>query len=210
MNGGDLRRILGQVSWWIIEVFRYHRSMYKVLALFVGAMALVGVGCLQTPNPEKPFNADPYNPQNKTDSGPITGQCQSVRVDCRTHRISIGGVNLPSSEQIIDCGKGGRTINGSGRIGGRHHGRVVKDGVAIEGIQGMGQSGGGKVFHTAFWRRPPLPKGENSSKGCVRVTPKVLKVLKTCKGAPLTITGGSPARGGGRGNGRPKKDKAVR
>ena len=209
MSEGDLRRILGQVFWWNIAIFRYHRPMYKMLALFVGALALVGVGCLQTPNPETPFNADPYNPQNKTDGGSITGQCQSVRVDCGTHRITIGGMNLPNSEQIIDCGKNGTTINGSGTIGGRHHGRVVKDGVAIEGIQGMGQSGGGRVFHTAWWRKPPMPIGENGSKGCVRVTPKVLKVLKSCKGAPLTITGGSPERGG-KGRARRAKGKALR
>lgn len=116
--------------------------------------------------------------------------CGTVSVDCGTHMIQIGGHRAK-----IDCGAPGRTKNGVGKIGGRHKGELIKDGVAIDNFPGMGQSGGGKVFHTVFWRRPPNPTGVDASRGCVRVDPNTLRILKGCKGSPLVIRN---AKGGGR------------
>ncbi len=120
--------------------------------------------------------------------------CGNVIVDCATHRIVIGGKSLSARESVIDCGRPGLTKNGMGKIGGRHSGRRVKDGVAIDNFPGMGQSGGGKVFHTVFWRNPPWPKGQDASRGCIRISPPVLAILKTCKGSNLQIKN---AKGGG-------------
>jgi hypothetical protein len=122
-----------------------------------------------------------------------SGACGSVKVDCATHKISIIPVNINPRAAVIDCGRMGLTKNGIGMVGGLHSGSVVKDGVNIQ-IPGMGESGGGKVFHTCFWRQDPRPTGQNSSAGCVHTSPAVLAKLKTCKGSPLEIVN---AEGGG-------------
>lgn len=139
-------------------------------------------------------------------SGPTpNGTCGSVKVDCSTHRISFtGSVRVSARELVIDCGRGGTTKSGTGWVGGRHSGPRVKDGVRIEGIQGMGDSGGGRVFHTTFWDKTgnTLPTGVNSSAGCIRLSPKVFKFMKKCKGSPLSIIGS-----GGRGGTKKKRQK---
>jgi len=144
-------------------------------------------------NPSTPhFAPAPYRrPAPTRVPSVFNGSCSSVHVDCATHKIQIVGANLPARDRVIDCGRNGTTKNGKGTIGGPHQGRVVKDGVRIEGIIGMGDSGGGRVFHTAWWRPGQMPVGADNSKGCVHVSPEALRVLKSCKGAPLEITGGT-------------------
>ncbi|HMN67503.1 MAG TPA: hypothetical protein PKC28_03095, partial [Bdellovibrionales bacterium] len=109
-----------------------------------------------------------------------SGKCGSVLVDCRRHRITMSGQTYDDKYAVIDCGAGNKTVNGTGTIGGLHSGAVVKDGVGINNFPGMGASGGGKVFHTVFLRNPPNPTGVDKSKGCIRVHPKVLALLKNC------------------------------
>lgn len=104
-----------------------------------------------------------------------------VRVDCSTHQILVRG-----RASLIDCGKPGhRTRNGVGRVGGFHSGRVVHNGIRIEGIPGMGDSGGGRVFHSVSWG----PKGLNDSNGCIHVLPRVRDELHRCEGSHLSIVG---------------------
>ena len=107
-------------------------------------------------------------------------QCD-VQVDCSTHEITVLG-----ETSRIDCGKPGHvTRNGVGRIGGYHHGRIVPNGIEIEGIPGMGASGGGKVLHSVSWG----PRGLNQSNGCIHVLPQVRDVLHQCQGSRISITG---------------------
>lgn len=132
-------------------------------------------------------------------SDSVRGSCGSVTVDCRAMKIHFSGARLSDSDALIDCGRGTTTKNGYGTIGGRHSGRLVKDGVQINNIPGMGASGGGRVFHVAWWKKNGLATGANDSKGCIHVSPRALQLLKTCKGARLEIKG---ARG--RGESRPR------
>lgn len=130
-------------------------------------------------------------------SAPVGGgSCGEIKVDCGTHKISIGG-----KDEIIDCGADGKTISGSGKVGGPHNGQVVPDGVEIQTPR-MGQEGGGKVFHEVLGGGDPT--GSDNSKGCIHVTKAVLGQLKSCQGAPLTIVGtdgdkGAPGKGDGKG-----------
>ena len=104
-----------------------------------------------------------------------------VQVRCDTHTISILG-----QVSKIDCGKPGHvTHDGIGKIGRYHCGHIVPNGIRIEGIPGMGDDGGGKVFHSVSWG----PKGLNDSRGCIHVTPAVRTLLHRCAGSKLTITG---------------------
>ncbi len=168
------------------------RVLISILSLSFAIFILSGFGG------RPPRQAPSFVPSDRTDhwSGlrsasqtSFNGACSQVHVDCSTHRIRIIGASISSADQVIDCGKNGTTKNGEGTIGGLHRGRTVKDGVRIEGILGMGDSGGGRVFHTAWWNPGQMPTGVNSSKGCIRVSPNVLKILKKCKGARLSITG---------------------
>lgn len=121
------------------------------------------------------------------------GSCSKVEVDCSTHKIKVDG-----KEETIGCGANNATKNGQGKVGGKHSGQVVTRGVDIKS-PGMGQDGGGKVFHTkdpkgcAEGEPPP----QDTSKGCIIVSCELLKKLETCEGASLTITGA----GGGGGSG---------
>lgn len=120
--------------------------------------------------------------------------CQSIDVDCKNHVIKIDNqVPQDNNGGKIDCGMSGHpTVNGTGKVGGLHHGPIVPNGVEIEGIPGMGESGGGKVFHTPNPRdESSMPRGNDSTKGCIAVSKMVLDQLRgACKGAKLTITGG--------------------
>ncbi len=105
----------------------------------------------------------------------------NVKINCSTHVITVLG-----KTSRIDCGKPGHvSYNGVGRIGGYHKGKIVKNGIRIEGIRGMGDSGGGKVIHSVSWG----PKGLNDSKGCIHVTPTTRDTLHQCQGSRLVITG---------------------
>ncbi|NCN42036.1 hypothetical protein GW916_12395 [bacterium] len=166
------------------------KKWIPLATLFTGTLVLTAF------NGRPPATQREFTPSSRNGAGArrfsvTTGQCKSVKVDCRTHRIYIEGAQLSKRDSVIDCGANGKTINGTGTIGGLHRGRAVKDGVRIEGILGMGDSGGGKVFHTPWWNPGQMPKGVDGSKGCVRTSPNVLRILKTCKGASLTITGGT-------------------
>lgn len=112
------------------------------------------------------------------------GDCGPIYVDCLTHKIKIG-----SMEKTVNCGAAGKTPSTRGVVGGPHHGEIVPDGVDIR-AKGMGQDGGGKVFHTPNPRDPSsVPTGVNNSKGCVTVDLETLNKLKTCEGSPLEIIG---------------------
>lgn len=123
-----------------------------------------------------------YNPA-KADSG----TCGDVTVDCGSHTIHFSGVRIPASEKAVNCGKKGKTKDGVGRIGGRHSGERVKNGIQIEGIPGMGASGGGRVFHLPWWNGNMKPTQLNSSNGCIHISPLVMALLKRCEGSKLTI-----------------------
>ncbi len=116
-----------------------------------------------------------------------SGTCGDITVNCSTHMISFSGVRVPASDRVINCGKKGTTKDGVGTIGGIHNGRRVPNGVQINGIRGMGASGGGRVFHSPWWNGNMKPTGLNSSRGCIHVAPSVLALLKRCKGSKLTI-----------------------
>ena len=125
--------------------------------------------------------------------------CEKIEVDCASHTVKIDGqLANDGNGGKINCGMSGHvSVNGSGKIGGVHSGAIVPNGVEIEGIQGMGASGGGKVFHTPNPRdESSLPKGENSTHGCIAVSKLVLEKLRgECKGKSLAITG-ADGRGG--------------
>lgn len=122
--------------------------------------------------------------------------CGSVYVNCLDHTINIDGVI-----STIDCGKGGTTTTGSGRVGGRHKGPKVPDGLRMK-TTGMYYT---KVFHTwGGYRRdgrnysyPPgtRPRGQDTSAGCVIVDDATYAKLKSsCVGKPLTIQGNDGRR----------------
>lgn len=125
--------------------------------------------------------------------------CGPIVVDCAAGRIQISG--LPKTSRCgepdrIDCGLPTRNSpEGSpGWIGGKHAGRIVPNGIRIEGINGMGDSGGGKVFHTSnVWNDNSCPKRQTWGRGCITVGPEVIRRLRECKGSQLTIKG---AKGG--------------
>jgi hypothetical protein len=140
----------------------------------------------------------------------FAADCGPIVVDCAAGRISISG--LPSKGMCgevdrIDCGLPTRNSpeGRPGRIGGKHHGTIVPDGVAIEGINGMGQSGGGKVFHTSnVWNDNSCPKRQTWGRGCITVGPEVIRRLRKCEGSQLTIVG---AKGGTVSRGYAAKDR---
>lgn len=125
--------------------------------------------------------------------------CGPIVVDCRAGTISISG--LPAKGRcgdptIIDCGDPTRNSpeGKPGWLGGDHNGTVVPHGVRIEGINGMGDSGGAKVFHTSnVWNDNSCPKRKTWGQGCITVGPEVIRRLRQCRGSELTIKG---ARGG--------------
>lgn len=128
--------------------------------------------------------------------------CGQVEVDCSSFLIKIDGQPAEDGNGgKIDCGKDNKTKNGDGKGGGPHSGPIVKDGVDIQS-PGMGQQGGGKVFHTPNPDdKSSLPSGANSTKGCVAVSNTVLEKLKNeCKGKPLKIVGAGSGGGGGGGS----------
>ena len=140
------------------------------------------------------FSPDPNNPNAPIGfpAGTVVdykGECGYVKVDCGEHKIYLSKTQSPAlstSDQTIDCGRAGLTHNGIGTVGGPRSGNVVKDGLQIN-IPGMGDAGGGKWFHTAWWRPGQMPNGTDSSKGCIHISPNMLKKLKTCDKAPLEI-----------------------
>ena len=118
------------------------------------------------------------------------GSCD-VKADCKTHKIKVKG-----KESTINCGKGGTTITGKGKVGGPHKGKVVPDGVDIKSPR-MGQAGGGKVFHTPNPRAMSgTPTGTDSTKGCIAVDLATLNLLKSCANSPLEIIGNDNGSGG--------------
>lgn len=127
--------------------------------------------------------------------------CLTVEVDCRAHTVKMQGLVIGQrgpcgDESKINCGR--TTKNGTGRIGGKHRGPIVPNGVRIEGIRGMGDSGGGRVFHTPNPRNEnSCPRGVDNTKGCITVSKTVMERLRRCGGVPLKITN---AKGGGGGN----------
>ena len=142
---------------------------------------------------------DTTDDSNEADIGNSSsnGTCGTVHANCRTHRITFtGSIRISARDSVIDCGYGGRTHGGVGRVGGPHPPAGAKKGdyivppgkgVRIEDVPRMGDAGGGKVFHVKWW--DGLPTGENKSRGCIRISPAVLRALKKCRGAPLKITG---------------------
>lgn len=130
--------------------------------------------------------------------------CGPIIVDCREGRISMSGLPAKGScgePDRIDCGLPTRNSPPGypGRIGGRHKGPVVPNGIRIEGINGMGDSGGGKVFHTSnVWNDNSCPKLKTWGQGCITVGPEVIRRLRQCKGSQLIIKnarGGTVSRG---------------
>lgn len=117
-------------------------------------------------------------------------ECGPVTVDCHIHKIKFKDV-----EAVINCGANGTTPNTKGKVGGPHKGEIVKDGVDIK-APGMGQDGGGKVFHTPNPDdKSSVPTGVDNTKGCIGVDNEVLEKLKKCEGAPLEIIGNGDSRG---------------
>ena len=134
-------------------------------------------------------------------SSVLAADCGTITVDCKSGRISIPGLQKYSGScgeaDRINCGK--PTVNSPeghpGRIGGKHAGRIVPNGQRIEGIPGMGDSGGGKVFHTANPRNlNSCPKAANWGQGCITVTNAALQRLRQCVGSSLIIKNASAAR----------------
>lgn len=118
------------------------------------------------------------------------GACGNIKADCKTHKLSIKG-----QDKTINCGAGGTTITGRGKVGGPHKGSVVPDGVDIQSPR-MGQAGGGKVFHTPNPKAMSgTPTGADNTKGCIAVDLETLNVLKGCKDAPLEIVGNDNGSG---------------
>jgi hypothetical protein len=116
--------------------------------------------------------------------------CDSVKVNCQTHKIEIDD----GDEKAVDCGAGGSTPTTHGTVGGPHNGDIVKDGVEIN-APGMGNDGGGKVFHT--WEvngkaTDTQPTGQDTTQGCIAVDLETLNKLKTCKDAKLDVIGNGP------------------
>ncbi len=118
------------------------------------------------------------------------GGCGQIKADCKTHKISIRG-----QSKTINCGRNGTTITGTGKVGGRHSGPVVPNGVEIETPR-MGRQGGGKVFHTPNPRAMSgTPRGVDNTKGCIAVDLATLNTLKSCRGSPLEIIGNNNGAG---------------
>jgi len=115
-----------------------------------------------------------------------SGECGYVKIDCGSHKIFFSKIALDPIDQVIDCGRPGLTLNGLGKVGGITHGNVVKTGVDMS-VRGMGTPGGGKWFHTPWWRPGQQPTGTNSSKGCIHVNPAVMNKLMKCEGADMEI-----------------------
>jgi hypothetical protein len=115
-----------------------------------------------------------------------SGECGYVKIDCGSHKIYFSKIALDPIDQVIDCGRPGLTLNGLGKVGGITHGNVVKTGVDMS-VRGMGTPGGGKWFHTPWWRPGQQPTGTNSSKGCIHVNPAVMNKLMSCEGADMEI-----------------------
>lgn len=118
-----------------------------------------------------------------------SSSCGDIKVDCSSHQMTIGS----DSPVSIDCGKNGATPSGIGKVGSLHSGEVVKDGVKVEGIGNMFETG--KVFHL-----PPgggEPTKSDNSKGCIHVNEKTLSKLKTCQGSSLSIAGSDGGKAGG-------------
>jgi hypothetical protein len=123
--------------------------------------------------------------------GASDGDCGKIMIDCHTHKMTIGN----SPPKTINCGANGTTPSTKGVVGGPHKGEIVKDGVDIR-APGMGQDGGGKVFHTPNPDdKSSVPQGNDSTKGCIAVDNEDLEKLKKCKDAPLEIIGNGDARG---------------
>jgi hypothetical protein len=123
----------------------------------------------------------------------LARDCGKILVNCQTHEILIDGERLP-----ITCGKGTNsgggddaTLSGEGTIGSAWVPDLasdpIKDGVDIDGIPGMGKAGGGKIFHCVAGGATPTK--DDRSKGCIRVTPRVLSKLHSCQGSRLRIIG---------------------
>lgn len=123
--------------------------------------------------------------------------CGPIVVDCKAGKISLSGLpktGMCGEADRIDCGLPTRNSpeGKPGWVGGRHSGKIVPDGIRIEGINGMGDSGGGKVFHTSnVWNDNSCPKRKTWGRGCITVGPEVIRRLRQCKGSPLTIVGAS-------------------
>lgn len=124
--------------------------------------------------------------------------CGTVVVDCEAKKITLPGLQERSHcgrADAIDCGystvntpldKDGDPI--PGEIGGGHNTRKVPHGIEILNILGMGNSGGGKVFHTPNpYNLASCPKGKTWGLGCISITSEALKRLQECKGSKLVI-----------------------
>lgn len=99
-------------------------------------------------------------------------------IDGIRSQITCGGGNKRGN-----CGGDGKTATCKGKVGGPHKGNVVKRGVRIENCAGMGDSGGGKVFHLGSLT-------QDVSCGCIHVDVASLRKLETeCKDAALNISG---------------------
>jgi hypothetical protein len=135
-----------------------------------------------------------------------------IEVDCKKHIIGgLPGFSNSSDNPAmkIDCGKNGSTPSGTGLVGELHSGPVVKDGVKIKGIGNMEATG--KVFHLPSGAgragasddtandEKTYPQGVDTSRGCIHVSAPVLRALKKCRNAKLTIIGtGNGGSAGGR------------
>jgi hypothetical protein len=129
------------------------------------------------------------------------GMCGKIEVDCNAGGEGKGKMKINGQDKDVGCGagKGGKDCKGDGltatcegKVGGEHNGPVVQGGVEIENCQGMGASGGGKVFHKGDTSKP-------STCGCIAVDEDTLQILFGCAGSDLSIKG----NGGGTGNAEP-------
>lgn len=124
------------------------------------------------------------------------GKCRNVKADCQSGVLDIDGWKTR-----ISCGRNGTTKSGFGRVGGYHgnwDGAKVPCGTAINGISGMGQSGGGRVFHTRDGNcgkySRAAPPYSHQSKGCIIVTVEAQAKLHKCRGARLQVIGTNRGR----------------
>ena len=157
-----------------------------------------------------PSFTHPIKKNRKKSSVQTTKSC-NVEVSCVDFNIKINYVENEKNKTVtgnVNCGdfrkrvwknrkRGIRasTKSGTGRVGPIHWGKLVPRGIQIRGIRGMGNDGGGKVFHTSNRNGSGrTPRGANSSEGCIHISPKIQKILENkCRGARLKVTGNKEA-----------------
>lgn len=113
------------------------------------------------------------------------GFCKKAVVDCKSHTMTFGE-GSGAKKYGIQCGPPTRNSGAvPGKLGKCDRWGTVGDWCQVEGIDGMGKSGGMKIFHCM--PGGPQPKGDRGL-GCITVTREVLVQINRCGGnTDLTI-----------------------